>query len=70
MNVSRPMSEGPTFRRSKEYSLDELLEHPMLSVQMTNGGIERRCVDLMLEVEIDRRGLSEGEYCRAWVDYL
>ena len=37
------------FRGSKEYSLDELLEHPVLSVQITNEGIERRCLDLMLD---------------------
>ena len=36
-------------RRMKEYSLDELLEHPMLGVQITSGGIERRCVGLILD---------------------
>ena len=35
---------------SKEYLLEELLEHPILAVQMTSEGIEqRRCVDLMFD---------------------
>ena len=37
------------FRRSKEYSLKELLEHPVLGVQMTSEGIDRRCLDLMFD---------------------
>ena len=37
------------FRRSKEYSLEELLEHPVLGVQMTSEGIDRRCLDLMFD---------------------
>lgn len=37
------------FRGSKEYSLDELIEHPVLGMQMTSEGIERRCLDLMLD---------------------
>ena len=34
---------------SKEYLLEELLEHPILAVEMTSEGIERRCVDLMFD---------------------
>ena len=37
------------FRRSKEYSLEELLEHPVLGVQMTSEGMDRRCLDLMFD---------------------
>jgi hypothetical protein len=37
------------FRKSKEYSLDELIEHPILSVQITSEGIDQRCLDLMLD---------------------
>jgi hypothetical protein len=37
------------FRKSKEYSLDELIEHPVLSVQITSEGIDRRCLDLILD---------------------
>jgi hypothetical protein len=37
------------FTGSKEYSLDELIEHPGLGVQMTSEGIERRCLELMLD---------------------
>jgi hypothetical protein len=37
------------FRGSKEYSLEELLEHPVLGVQMTSEGIDRRCLDLMFD---------------------
>jgi hypothetical protein len=37
------------FTRLKEYSLDELIEHPILSVQIASEGIDRRCLDLMLD---------------------
>jgi len=36
-------------RTSKEYFIDELLEHPMVRLQTTSEGIERRCVDLILD---------------------
>jgi hypothetical protein len=36
-------------RKSREYSLTELLEHPMLRVQMANEGIENRSLDLILD---------------------
>lgn len=49
------------FRRPKEYSLDELLEHPVLSVQMTSEGIERRCLDLMLDPVNGQRRFAEPE---------
>ena len=45
------MSEQP-----KEYSLAELLDHPGLGLVMTGDGIERRCLELMLDARIrDRR---------------
>ena len=50
------------FRGSKEYSLDELLEHPVLSVQITNEGIERRCLDLMLDAVSGHRRFAEAEH--------
>lgn len=37
------------FRESKEYSLDELIEHPIISIQIANDGIEQRCLDLILD---------------------
>ena len=37
------------FRRPKEYSLEELLEHPVLGVQISSEGIDRRCIDLMFD---------------------
>jgi hypothetical protein len=37
------------FRKSKEYSLAELLEHPVLGLLMTSQGIERRSVELMVD---------------------
>jgi hypothetical protein len=41
---------------AKEYSLAELLDHPGLGWVITSGGIERRCLDLMLdERSRDRR---------------
>ena len=33
----------------KEYLLDELLEHPVSRLQITSEGIERRCIDLMID---------------------
>ncbi len=50
------------FRRSKEYSLEELLEHPVLGVQMTSEGIDRRCVDLMLDATNGHQNFAEPEY--------
>jgi hypothetical protein len=50
------------FRRSKEYSLDELLEHPVLGVQMTSEGIDRRCLDLMFRATSDQTNFAEPEY--------
>ena len=50
------------FRRSKEYSLGELLEHPVLGVQMTSEGIDRRCLDLMFDAMSSQQCLAELEY--------
>ena len=50
------------FRRSKEYSLEELLEHPVLGVQMTSDGIDRRCLDLMFDATSSQQSLAEPEY--------
>jgi hypothetical protein len=49
------------YRASKEYLLDELLEHPVLSIQLTNDGMERRCVDLMLDAESCRHYFAKTE---------
>jgi hypothetical protein len=48
-------------RKMKEYSLDELLEHPMLGVQITNGGIERRCLGLILDSAGGRSPFAQAE---------
>ncbi len=50
------------FRGSKEYSLEELLEHPVVGVQMTNEGIDRRCLDLMFDKARAQQRFAEGEY--------
>ena len=50
------------FRRSKEYSLEELLEHPVLGVQMTSEGIDRRCLDLMFDASNSQQCYVEAEY--------
>lgn len=50
------------FRGSKEYSLEELLEHPVLSVQMTSEGIERRCLDLMFDWASGHHRFAEAEF--------
>lgn len=50
------------FRRSKEYSLEELLEHPVLGVQMTSEGIDRRGLDLMFDAASAPHRPPEPEY--------
>ncbi|MGA7260999.1 MAG: hypothetical protein WA709_16640 [Stellaceae bacterium] len=50
------------FRGSKEYSLEELLEHPVLGVQMTSEGIDRRCLDLMFDAAKAQHRSPEAEY--------
>ena len=50
------------FRGSKEYSLAELVEHPVLAVQMTTEGIERRCLDLMLDAVSGHHRFAESEH--------
>lgn len=37
------------WRDKKEYSLDALLDHPVLGLVMTSTGIDRRAVELLLE---------------------
>jgi hypothetical protein len=49
-------------RGSKEYSLEELLEHPVLGVQMTSEGIDRRCLDLMFDTASAQQRFGEAEY--------
>ena len=50
------------FRKLKEYSLDELIEHPILSVQIASEGIDRRGLDLMFnEVNSHHRFIEAGE---------
>ena len=48
-------------RGQKEYSIEELLEHPSLGVQLTSDGIERRCVDLVLDAASGYHRFSEIE---------
>jgi hypothetical protein len=48
------------FRGAKEYLLDELIEHPSLSLLMTGDGIERRCLELMLDTLAGRHRSSEA----------
>ncbi len=50
------------FRGSKEYSLEELLEHPVLGVEMTSEGIDRRCLELMFDTANAQYRSAEGEY--------
>jgi hypothetical protein len=49
------------FRKSKEYSLDELIEHPILSVQIASEGIDRRGLDLMLDEVNSHHRFVEAE---------
>jgi hypothetical protein len=46
----------------REYSLAELLDHPGLGLVMTSDGIERRCLELMLDARsYDRRHAEADE---------
>lgn len=49
------------FRRAKEYSLEELIEHPTLRLLITRDGIERRCLDLMLDTIGNQHRFAEAE---------
>lgn len=50
------------FTGPKEYSLAELLDHPILGVQMTSAGIERRSLELMLDRGSGHRRFAEAEH--------
>jgi hypothetical protein len=43
-----------------DYSLAELLDHPGLGLVMTGDGIERRCLDLMLDARSRDRQRTES----------
>jgi hypothetical protein len=46
---------------TNEYSLVELLDHPGLGWVITSGGIERRCLDLMLDARSRDRRYADAE---------
>jgi hypothetical protein len=46
---------------TNEYSLAELLDHPGLAWVITSGGIERRCLDLMLDARSRYRRYAVAE---------
>ena len=54
------------FRQSKEYLIDELIEHPVLGVQIATDGIERRSLDLVLDDVGEHHRFAEGEYDRGY----
>jgi hypothetical protein len=64
--VVRP--PGWTEDPMREYSLAELLDHPGLGLIMTSGGIERRCLELMLDARSCDRRHTEAEIDRLAVD--
>jgi hypothetical protein len=47
-------------KEPKEYSLDELLEHPVLRVQMATEGLEHRYLELILNANGLRRPAEAG----------
>ena len=47
--------------KTNEYSLAELLDHPGLGWVITSGGIERRCLDLMLDARSHDRRHADAE---------
>jgi hypothetical protein len=57
-------------RKSTEYSLAELLEHPVLRVQMANEGIEEQSLDLIIDkAGGHHRFLESGSSTRAGFAY-
>ena len=52
----------------REYSLAELLNHPGLGLVMTSDGIERRCLELMLDARNRDRRHAEAETDQLAVD--
>jgi hypothetical protein len=46
---------------TNEYSLAELLDHPGLGWVIASGGIERRCLDLMLDPRNRDRRYADTE---------
>ena len=54
--------------KAREYSLAELLDHPIIGVAMKCEGLERRCLELMLDESCrDRRRAAELAEARAAV---
>jgi hypothetical protein len=53
----------------REYSLAELLDHPGLGLVMTGDGIERRCLELMLDERSRERPHAEAETDQLAVDW-
>jgi hypothetical protein len=49
-------------QKAKEHLLNELIEHPVLGVQLATGGIERRCLDLLLDFPSGRHRFAGAEY--------
>lgn len=48
--------------RSREYSLDELLDHPVLSLEMARQGLDPRCFELIFEAACRHHRFAEAEY--------
>jgi hypothetical protein len=46
---------------ANEYSIAELLDHPGLGWVITSGGIEHRCLDLMLDARSRDRRYADAE---------
>ena len=52
----------------REYSLGELLDHPGLGLVMTSDGLERRCLELMLDLRSRDRRRAEADTDQLTVD--
>jgi len=52
--------------QAREYSLAELVDHPIIGVAMKIEGLERRCLELMLdESRRERRRAAESTAAQA-----
>jgi hypothetical protein len=49
------------WRKQHEYSLAQLLDHPVLGLVMKSQGMDRRSVELLLEAGEDERDRGTGE---------
>ncbi len=61
-------AEDAMRNKSKEYSLAELLDHPVVGFAMQTDGIDRRCLQLLLEAASRERYREQVWFEEPFVD--